>query len=1020
MKRAHTISDASPLDKADYNTIKEILDNCSSVIPSDKNELIQRFGNPKQPIYIDESGGEVGGIKYNSPIVLPIYNGQLELIQCALLEDQKPISILNDGIAKGFAYFGDMQQDKPVIVTYNLESYFKIAACGFSVALVVLDHLCNAHQKTIISKRDIDQIQYVINQLSQAGYTQLYMPVRPEHIEFKKLEQHTAVRLLNQYTDTNFIDLTQYDEDEDVLDFLNYSIASLPKTDKQFLPIYSLAEIQYPGDKTAAEILDQLNNEQDPFKCAQFAYAYTFKTLPNIPYKESLKSVRAKLEGKLNGVMLDLILDCAQWILDKNKEQALKAITIHDTKKHHYTEISSFDKLSDLNYKGVILLKAPTGTGKTQKVGKPFADWCMGGNLPFLAIAHRTSLISELSNTLNTEHYKVEQETYRMASKMGIDPQGSINSLAVCINSLDSEAFSKFIRSVKYLFIDEVTQVLEAFNSDTSFVTSKEKTDARLRQLIAEAECVIVADANINQDTLTFIESCRPNERFNIVEIKPKNEGKIVYLHNDKESVIDKIVRDIKGLNKKVWLTCDSAERAKDADKVINGNHDIDSFLITRNTTKSKAKKFLDNIDQESKKYQAIIASPTISSGVSVEHRDANGTTQPHFDYVAGILTGHSVTSRDAYQMLGRVRYATEIHLSIDQKFAPYIDAETKKEAWQNLSGEKGTALTDLIATIQANNEMDKASFANNLYYLLEYYGFEIRRAEYSVNAAIEQELKEARKEIKEADKNGILNANPITEEVANKYRRSLDLTDAEVYELRAYDKRMQLNLPFDAVLTEQDLNINIAQVIRYNAVFGHHKAVRDKATDIALRDYTKQAGDIFKGIFKELNIKGGAIFSDSQARSVLKRIEPYQKYLAAIGFIPKSFAQKKETKTAVKRLKLLLEHFGIKTDGKRIDNPALRKKSDTLSILSIDKLHEVSENDGAKVYRIDGASIEAMEQLADRYAIKSKTIELKTVSDQQQDIEPSNESPYFAMIPSDAGFYAIDPDDDYWQTGTI
>ena len=89
------------------------------------------------------------------------------------------------------------------------------------------------------------------------------------------------------------------------------------------------------------------------------------------------------------------------------------------------------------------------------------------------------------------------------------------------------------------------------------------------------------------------------------------------------------------------------------------------------------------------------------------------------------------------------------------------------------------------------------------------------------------------------------------------------------------------------------------------------------------------------------------------------------------------------------------------------------------MSILSIDKLHEVSENDGAKVYRIDGASIEAMEQLADRYAIKSKTIELKTVSDQVQDKEPSNESPYFADMPSDAGFYSIDPDDDYWQTGT-
>ena len=130
---------------------------------------------------------------------------------------------------------------------------------------------------------------------------------------------------------------------------------------------------------------------------------------------------------------------------------------------------------------------------------------------------------------------------------------------------------------------------------------------------------------------------------------------------------------------------------------------------------------------------------------------------------------------------------------------------------------------------------------------------------------------------------------------MANKYRRSLDLTDAEVYELRAYDKRMQLNLPFDAVLTEQDLNINIAQVIRYNAVFGHHKAVRDKATDIALRDYTKQAGDIFKGIFKELNIKGGAIFSDSQARSVLKELSHIKSILLLLVLFQSHLLRRKK-----------------------------------------------------------------------------------------------------------------------------
>ena len=70
--------------------------------------------------------------------------------------------------------------------------------------------------------------------------------------------------------------------------------------------------------------------------------------------------------------MLDLILERAQSILDGNKARALKAIAIHDTKQHKHLVINDFDELNDLNYKGVILLKAPTGTGKTQKVGKPF------------------------------------------------------------------------------------------------------------------------------------------------------------------------------------------------------------------------------------------------------------------------------------------------------------------------------------------------------------------------------------------------------------------------------------------------------------------------------------------------------------------------------------------------------------------------------------------------------------------------------------------------------------------------
>jgi hypothetical protein len=79
---------------------------------------------------------------------------------------------------------------------------------------------------------------FVINQLSKAGYTKLYMPVRPEHIQlegFQKLEQDTALHLLNQHIvideqgiKTDYlIELYKDDDIEDVAIFIDESIKRL-------------------------------------------------------------------------------------------------------------------------------------------------------------------------------------------------------------------------------------------------------------------------------------------------------------------------------------------------------------------------------------------------------------------------------------------------------------------------------------------------------------------------------------------------------------------------------------------------------------------------------------------------------------------------------------------------------------------------------------------------------------------------------------------------------------------------
>ncbi len=237
-------------------TAEQIISACLKLSPEDakhlQHDIIQRFGSPLQPIYVDESSVEVNGVNYENPLILPIYDEHLTLVQCAVLQDGQSISVIPDGLAKGFAYYGELHKDKPVIITYTLEAFFKIAQTGYAVVLVILPSLCQTKQIEL-KAFDFEQIQFVINQLSKSGFVRLYMPVRPEHIKlepFQQLQQNTAVKLLNQYLkiDQNeyFIELSKNEPVQEVTAFINEAIASLPQTD--ILPKGHLAKPYRYGD----------------------------------------------------------------------------------------------------------------------------------------------------------------------------------------------------------------------------------------------------------------------------------------------------------------------------------------------------------------------------------------------------------------------------------------------------------------------------------------------------------------------------------------------------------------------------------------------------------------------------------------------------------------------------------------------------------------------------------------------------------------------------------------------------
>lgn len=264
MNAAHKPLD---IDQEELIEAKAILAECPKLNPEDlqysAHELIQRFGSPQKPIHIDQGIVNINSTQFENPVLLPIVDGQLKLIQCAVMQNNRAVSVIPDGLAKGFACYGDFYHDQPIIITYSLEAFFKIAQTDYAVALVILPTLCSTKPNPL-KGFDFKQIEFVIKQLSQAGYKQLYMPVRAEHIQleaFQQLEKNTAVRLLNQtiqYEQNSLhIDLKSDDSIEEVVGFICETIELLPERiqasetermdslDAEVIRLASLPELQY-------------------------------------------------------------------------------------------------------------------------------------------------------------------------------------------------------------------------------------------------------------------------------------------------------------------------------------------------------------------------------------------------------------------------------------------------------------------------------------------------------------------------------------------------------------------------------------------------------------------------------------------------------------------------------------------------------------------------------------------------------------------------------------------------------
>lgn len=230
-----------------------------------------------------------------------------------------------------------------------------------------------------------------------------------------------------------------------------------------------------------------------------------------------------------------------------------------------------------------------------------------------------------------------------------------IDGASVCIPSLLKTQRLK----PSVLILDEVTALLEFLLN--SRLANKQGLRplllTRFRELLQSVDRVIVADADLTEDALTFLEEligrrfhlvrsdrqaltyessildCKQSEAIAALQqrLDALDDGKLIYINSDSKAMADSLAAMLAATNRSFLLITSDTSGGDDQARFLTSKGAMIPELIGRGI-------------------QAIISSPTIAQGFSVErHTD-------QIDSVWGFYRGGSIAAHAIAQSLDRVR----------------------------------------------------------------------------------------------------------------------------------------------------------------------------------------------------------------------------------------------------------------------------------------------------------------------------------------------------------------------------
>ncbi len=698
------------------------------------------------------------------------------------------------------------------------------------------------------------------------------------------------------------------------------------------------AELQDGRAKTLEDALLGCRDTEDQQVRLAVVLAVAIRLGRQVPTQRSLDGLQSYIEealpkGLLSDQELNAIIRRVDRQVSDRKIRALKHVSLPLKAKvdHDYQEVEALSALPQEKIHGVIAIRSPMGSGKTQNVGQPLVEQAKLKGKSVVAISPRISLCAEQSKRLGLLNYQT------------VRPEDLVKGtgLSICLPSITKPAFADYLDQPAVVFIDEGAQVMRFFAAKNYCRTAEAEPDdvlEKLGQIVRRAEVVLVADAGLDARTLGFLQHYRPNERFQIIEMRNsglKKDAHFIAGSSDqvRERVAQEVLRELAS-GGKVWLATEGQELAETFGEYFS-LHNFKTIVITGpNKTGREQARFMRDADRLSREYDVVIASPAISGGISVEHRDG-----PHFTLVAYVGGGYTTTPADAVQQLGRVRYVSRYLIGVEQ--TNFSGGQT----WQaEVSGRSQAALLEgapvrpmaydgLIADITSENSNARADFGGGLWWQLQAEGWAVRRdigPDGQVTSGLS--VTDIAKQRKEAYRKAVMASDLISDETASMLK-DLERTEEIEIKLEGWSIRKAVG---KLNIDDEDLNLwddgrLVDRMERFEDLTQFVvERPDDSAVTLAHRGLRKARCDLYRRLFDGIEIYQNNWCTADIAEVIVDRVMEAVDLYAAVGIIPQKYRARFEGKNgrhkmaarpkkAMKLVEELMEQAGLKLRKNRV-----------------------------------------------------------------------------------------------------